>query len=152
MRSQNEVYPVPPLQLGGFVGGADAAGKGYLLDAARLPAAVELPEVCADAVHGVIADVAGVEDDEVGLLVGLNLGVAGVQNHAPHAVRVVYVHLAAEGTYASGPGGLGDAGVRVRSHRLRFPGELYGGFTHTLPPARRCGPSRGPLPGESAAR
>src|ERR671916_160552 len=102
MGTQNEVYAVPALEFGGFARGADAAGERYFLDAACSAEAVEFAEVAADAVHGVLSDVAGVEDDEVGVFVALDLGVAGVQDHAPHAVRVVDVHLATEGAYARG--------------------------------------------------
>ena len=100
MGTQNEVYTVGLLQAFGFFGGADAAGEGDLLDAALAPKAVQFAEVTPDAVDGVLADVAGVEDHEVGVLVALDLGVAGVLDHAPHPVRVVHVHLAAEGPYA----------------------------------------------------
>src|SRR5918998_1912589 len=148
MCPQHQVYAVATLELGGFVGGTDAAGEGYLLDAALAAEAVEFPEVAADAVHGVLADVAGVEDDQVGLLVGVDLRVASVQDHAPHPVRVVDVHLAAEGAYARGLSALRGAGGS--RHRLGFSGELYRdwGVTHTLPPARKRGLSwRSPLDG-----
>src|SRR5215211_1712809 len=152
MGTQDEVYAVLALELLGFARGADAAGEGYLFDAALAPEAVELSEVAADAVYGVLADVAGIEYDEVGLFVGLDLGVACVQDHAPHAVRVVDVHLAAEGAYARGPGAA-DFGCRL-------PGELYrshcarrfDGLTHTLPPARRRGPLRRSHPGGPRGR
>src|SRR5918997_6275242 len=148
MGTQNEVYAVPALEFGGFVRGADAAGERYLLDAARSAEAVEFAEVAADAVHGVLSDVAGVEDDEVGVFVALDLGVSGVQDHAPHAVRVVDVHLAAEGAYARGL-----VTRRGSRRRLGLSGELYyGSVTHTLPPARRRGPSRRPLRDGSSAR
>src|SRR5918998_3619472 len=147
MRSQDEVYAVLALQLGGFVGGPDAPGEGHLLHAALATQAAEFPEVSADAVHGVLADVACVDDDEVCLFVALNLGVAGVEDHAPHAVRVVDVHLAAEGPYARG---LADA-LPTPRRSLGPSGELYrdqgpygrpSRLTHTPPPARRRGLSR----------
>ena len=86
MRSQNEVYGVLALEFGGFVGGSDAAGEGDFFDAALAPKAVEFAKVATDAIDGVLPDVAGVQYDEVGLLVGLDFGVAGVQDHAPHTV------------------------------------------------------------------
>jgi hypothetical protein len=121
MSTQDEVYAVSALELCGFVGGADTSGKRYLLDAAHSPEAVEFAEVAADAVHGVLSDVAGVEDDEVGVFVALDLGVSGVQDHAPHAVRVVDVHLAAEGAYARGL----LVTLRGSCRRLGLSGELY---------------------------
>src|SRR5829696_4904687 len=149
MGTQDEVYAVPALEVLGFVGGSYAAGDSDFLDAALAPEAVELAEVAADAVHGVLAHVAGVEDDEVRLLVGVDFGVAGVQDHAPHPVRVVDVHLAAEGAYA---GGLGLPRRRGGSPSIPRPSGLpgdpdrgrrrLGGVTHGLPPVRRRGPSR----------
>src|SRR3712207_9447976 len=97
MGAQDEVYAVSALEFIGFVGGSYAAGEGNFFDAAFTPEAVKLAEVAADAVHGVLAFVAGVENDEVRLLVGVNFGVARVQDHAPHPVRGVGVHLAAGG-------------------------------------------------------
>src|SRR5215204_7142774 len=110
MGTQDELYAVLALEGGGFVGGADAAGEGDFFDAALAAEAVELTEVAADAVDGVLAHVAGVEDDEVGLFVGLDLCVTGVQDHAPHPVRVVDVHLAAKGADAGCAGPLGPGG------------------------------------------
>src|SRR5215217_3115557 len=111
MGAQHEIYTVPALELGGFVGGTDAAGEGYLLDAALAPQTAQLAEVAADAVHSVLADVARIEDYEIRLLVGVDLSVTRVQDHAAHAVRVVDVHLAAEGAYARRLGASGCAGT-----------------------------------------
>src|SRR5215212_7753942 len=120
--------------------------------------AVELAEVAADAVDGVLAHVAGVEDDEVGFFVGLDLCVSGVQDHAPHPVGVVDVHLAAKGTDAGGPGPLGPGGrpgaARARLARDRDlcrDWRRFCGVTQSLPPARRCGPSPRSLPDGSRA-
>src|SRR5918997_1774705 len=147
MGTKNEVYVVGLLQGRGFGGGANAAGEGNLLDAALAAEAVELAEVAADAVNGVLAHVAGVENDEVGVLVALDLGVSGVLDHAPHAVRVVHVHLASEGPNARGlphpaPGiacGCAMSGARGGRRRAGFLRERYRGgsggsqgITHTL--------------------
>src|SRR5919199_2307929 len=150
MRPQDEIYAILALEVGGFAGGAYAAGEGYLFDAAQFPKVVELPEVAADAVDGVLADVAGVEDDEVGFFVGVDLGVACVQDHTPHAIGVVDVHLAAEGAYARGLGVPRGAGWS--RPRLGLSGELYRGIIHTVPPARRRRPSRRSLRDGSGAR
>src|SRR4028119_132113 len=105
MGTEYEVYAELAAEGVGLFGGADAAGQGNLFDAALSFKAVELAEVAADAVYGVLAHVAGVEDDDVGVLIGGDFGVAGVQDHAPHPIGVVDVHLAAEGPYAGGLAG-----------------------------------------------
>src|SRR5215213_5012067 len=158
MGTQDEIYAVLALEGGGFVGGADAAGEGDFFDAAFAAEAVELAEVAADAVDGVLAHVAGVEDDEVGFFVGLDLCVSGVQDHAPYPVGVVDVHLAAKGTDAGGPGPLGPGGrpgaARARLARDRDlcrDWRRFCGVTQSLPPARRCGPSPRSLPDGSRA-
>src|SRR4028118_2053501 len=146
MGTEYEVYAELAAESIGLFGGADAAGQGNLFDAALSLEAVELAEVAADAVYGVLAHVAGVEDDDVGVLVGVHFGVAGVQDHATHPVGVVDVHLAAEGPYAgrlSGAwsarcGGTRRAGLRGQRDRCR----RARGLTHTLPPVRRPGPAR----------
>src|SRR5215212_2600062 len=102
MRAQNEVYAVGLLEGGRLFGGTDAAGEGHLLYPALAAKAVELSEVSFHAVHGVLADVASVQYYEVGVLVTLDLRVAGVLDHPPYAVGVVDVHLATEGPYADG--------------------------------------------------
>jgi hypothetical protein len=56
-----------------------------------------LVEVGDEALVGLLADRAGVEEDEVGLVAGGGLAVAERLEHALHALRVVLVHLAAEG-------------------------------------------------------
>src|SRR3712207_8076786 len=99
---QDEIYAELALEVGGFVGGSDAPGEGDFFYAALAPKSGELSQMTPDTVDGVLPDVAGVQYDEVGLLVSLDLGVAGVQDHAPHTVRVVDVHLAPEGAYARG--------------------------------------------------
>src|SRR4028118_1032480 len=119
MGTEYEVYAELAAESIGLFGGADAAGQGNLSDAALSFEAVELAEVAADAVYGVLAHVAGVEDDDVGVLVGVHFGVAGVQDHAAHPVGVVDVHLASEGPYAGrlagarpdGGGGICRAGL-----------------------------------------
>src|SRR4028119_229779 len=114
MGTEYEVYAELAAEGVRLLGGADAAGQGNLFDAALSFEAVELAEVAADAVYGVLADVAGVEDDDVGVLVGAHFGVAGVQDHAPHPVGVVDVHLASEGPYAGRLAGArpdGEAGT-----------------------------------------
>src|SRR5918994_894847 len=144
MGAQNEVYGVLALEGGGLAGGADAAGESELLDAAFALEAAEFSEVAADAVDGVLAHVAGVEDHEVCLFVGVNLGVSGVEDHAPHPVRVVDVHLAAEGADAGGrwlprrgvTGAQARCGALRDVDRGRDPRPLRC-LTHSLPPARR---------------
>src|ERR671917_535964 len=147
MGTQYEVYAELVAERVGFLGGADAAGQGHLFDAAFLFEAVELAEVAADAVDGVLAHVAGVEDDDVGVLVGVHLGVARVQDHAPHPVGVVDVHLAAEGPYTSRLAGAGFAcGGRKGFRGQRFGRQRDGrghrrDLTHTRPPVRRPWPA-----------
>src|SRR3954454_22863977 len=55
-----------------------------------------LVEVRDEALVGLLADRAGVEEDEVGVTRVLGLAVAERLEHALHALRVVLVHLAAE--------------------------------------------------------
>src|SRR5215204_7285497 len=97
MRAQYEVYIVGPLEGGRFLGGADTAREGYSLHAAFAAETAKLSEVPFHAVHGVLANVAGVEYYEIRVLVALDLRVARVLDHPPYAIGVVYVHLAAEG-------------------------------------------------------
>jgi hypothetical protein len=59
--------------------------------------ALEVPEGAVEAVVGVLADGAGVEQDEVGVLLGGCAPVAEGLEHAGGAARVVLVHLAPEG-------------------------------------------------------
>src|SRR4028119_1418607 len=146
MGTEYEVYAELAAEGVGLFGGADAAGQGNLFDAALPFEAVELAEVAADAVYGVLAHVAGVEDDDVGVVIGGDFGVAGVQDHASHPIGVVDVHLAAEGPYAGGLAGARPArGGGTR--RAGLGGQRDGcrrarGLTHTLPPVRRPGPAR----------
>jgi hypothetical protein len=56
-----------------------------------------LAEVGDEALVGLLADGAGVEQDEVGVLAAGRLGVPERLEHALHAFRVVLVHLAPEG-------------------------------------------------------
>src|ERR687886_1716377 len=121
-------------------GGSDAAGEGNLFDAAFFFQAVELAEVSANTIYGILADVAGVEDYDVGVLVAVDLGVARITDHAPHPIRVVDIHLAAERPYAR------RLRPTVRCDGVRrFPGHT----THTLPPARKCELLKEPLRGAS---
>ncbi len=57
----------------------------------------DLAEFGIDLFGGALADVAGVEDDEIGVLDRLRLGKALLARNVGHALRVVDVHLAAEG-------------------------------------------------------
>jgi hypothetical protein len=50
-----------------------------------------------EALVGLLADRAGVEEDQVGVLAPWRLGLAERLEHALHALRVVLVHLAPEG-------------------------------------------------------
>src|SRR5215213_11949372 len=110
MGTQHEVDIVLSLELSGFFGGADTAGQGDLFYPAFAFKAVQFSKVAAHAVDGVLAHVARVEDHEVGVFVGPHLSVARVQDHAPHPVRVVYVHLATERPYARSLGRAAGAG------------------------------------------
>src|SRR3954470_24966340 len=142
MCTQDQVYAVGSLQLAGFLGGADAAGEGDFFDAALFLEAVKLTEVAADAIYGVLAHVAGVQDHEIRILIALNLGVTGVQDHTSHSVRVVYVHLAPKCPYAGR--------LRRAPRRGSFSDEWDQGHvigcahpaavdraTHTLPPVHK---------------
>src|SRR5215211_1374681 len=131
MRAQNKVYIVGLPEGLRLLGGADAVCEGDPLYPALAAQTAQFPEVSSYAVHGVLADVAGVQYYEVRVLVALDLGVACVLDHAPHAVGVVHVHLAAERPYAGRPG------ARV-SPPYGLSGERYGRrrlcrATHTLP-------------------
>src|SRR5215207_5797573 len=109
MGTQHEVNIVSSFEFSGFGGGADTAGEGDLFYPAFAFKAVQFSEVAAHAVDGILAHVARVEEHEVGVFVGPHLSVASIQDHAPHPVRVVDVHLAAERPYARS---LGRAAVR----------------------------------------
>src|ERR671921_2276472 len=113
MGTEHEVNIVLSLELSGFVGGTDTAGEGDLFYPALAFKAVQFSEVAAHAVDGVLAHVARVEDHEVGVFVGPHLSVASVQDHAPHPVRIVNVHLAAERPYARSLGRASRAGPRT---------------------------------------
>src|SRR4051812_25415174 len=81
-------------------------------------------EVGHEPLVGLLSDAAGVEEDQVGFLACRGLGVAELLEHALHALRVVLVHLAAEGRdvealqrqhrgeggYRRGGGGAGGGG------------------------------------------
>jgi hypothetical protein len=62
-----------------------------------------LAQVGDEALVGLLADRAGVEEDQVGVLAARRLGVADRLEHALHPLRVVLVHLAAEGGDVEGP-------------------------------------------------
>ena len=53
-------------------------------------------EVSDEPIVGLLSDRARVEEDEVGVVLALGLGVAERLEHALHPLRVVRVHLAAE--------------------------------------------------------
>ena len=57
---------------------------------------LRLAEVGDEPVVGLLADRAGVEEDEIGVSARRRLGVAERLEHALHALGVVLVHLAAE--------------------------------------------------------
>src|SRR4028118_1784486 len=137
MGTEYEVYAELAAESIGLFGGADAAGQGNLFDAALSFEAVELAEVAADAVYRVLAHVAGVEDDDVGVLVGVHLRVAGVQDHAAHPVGVVDVHLAAEGPYTSRLAGAGFTCGRKGFRGQRFGRPRDGRGRAAAPPAPR---------------
>src|SRR5919199_1423436 len=141
MSTQYEVNSVGAFKLSGFGGGPNAAGQGDLLDAAFFFQAAELAEMSADTIYGVLADVTGVEHNDVSVLVAVDLGVARLANHAPHPIRGVDVHRAANRLYAP----LLRPAVRCDGVR-RFSGHTT---THTLPPARKCELLKEPLRGVS---
>src|SRR5215210_493728 len=100
MGTQNQVYAVGALQVLRLFGGAEAASEDDFLDATFFFEAAQLAEMAADAVNSVLADVAGVQDYEVGVFVVLHLRVASVPDHTPYPVGVVDVHLTPERPYA----------------------------------------------------
>ena len=57
----------------------------------------ELAQVAVEAVVCVLADGAGVEDDDVGLVVGVRLNVAGIVEQSGQTLGVVHVHLTSVG-------------------------------------------------------
>src|SRR5215218_7416369 len=136
MSTQYEVYIVGLLQALGFLGGADAAGEGDSFYAAFTAQAVEFAQMSLYAVHGVFADVARIEDDEIGILVALDLSVPRVLYHAPYPVGVVHVHLATEGPDAGGLAAGGCVGTPtlrgLAGERYRGGGHLAGCAIHTL--------------------
>ena len=70
---------------------AAAFARGLLLEHAHAA------ELGIDLVGGLLADVAGVEDDEVGVLGRRGLGKAFGRERVRHTMGIVDVHLAAEG-------------------------------------------------------
>ena len=79
----------------------DAAGHHQRRPAAGLPTLVlelaQLAEFGEDLLRRPFANVAGVEDDEVGLFGRSRLGVSLRRGQIGHPLRVVDIHLAAEG-------------------------------------------------------
>ena len=90
-----------------------------------------LPEPAEKAVVGGLADRAGVEEDHVGVVLLLGLGVAERFEHALHALGVVLVHLAAEGGEVVAL----HRRFKIRGLRLRF-------LRWTIPPQSRPRPRR----------
>src|SRR5215210_2392366 len=123
MGAQDQVYIVGLLQARRLLGGTDAACEGNSFYAALAAQAGEFPEMAPDAVDGVLADVAGVEYHEVGILVALDFRVSCVLDHTPYPVGVVYVHLAPERPDARSPGAIRWAESRVL---CGLSGERYG--------------------------
>ncbi len=81
---------------------------------------LRLAEVGEEAAVGVLADRAGVEEDQVGVIAAVRLGVAERAEHPLHALGVVLVHLAAErGHVEALVGGRrrGHRGLRVAAAR-----------------------------------
>jgi hypothetical protein len=76
--------------------GPAAADADHALGVAALERAC-LTQVGDEAVVGLLADRAGVEEDEVGLGAGGGLAVPERLEHALHPLGVVLVHLAPEG-------------------------------------------------------
>jgi hypothetical protein len=62
----------------------------------RLLEHAHAPEFGIDLLGRLLADVAGVEDDEIGVARGGGLGVALARERVRHTMRIVDVHLAAE--------------------------------------------------------
>ena len=73
-----------------------AADADHHVRAQRLDASA-LPQVREEAGVGRLADRAGVEQDQVGVMLLGRLGVAEPLEHALHPLGVVLVHLASEG-------------------------------------------------------
>ena len=83
------------------LGLGDAAGDGDG-EVAALGAALELgvaqaAQLGIDLLRGVLADVAGVQHDQIGLLGRVRQGIAERPQDVGHAVRIVDVHLAPVG-------------------------------------------------------
>jgi hypothetical protein len=77
----------------------DAAGDRYLERAAfaggGLFRPAQAPELGENLLGRLLADMAGVEDDEIGLALVGRLGIAFARERIGHALRVIDVHLAA---------------------------------------------------------
>ena len=102
------------------------------------------------------ADVAGVEDDEVGVGALSGGGIAPGLQHLGHALAVIDVHLAAEGFDAKGLAGTRDrlAGGRVECHRRAIGDAVPSRKGAPFPCTRRsrCAPPRPAACGRSPSR
>ena len=79
----------------------------------------ELAEVAVETVVGVLAHGAGVEDDDIGLVVTVGLNIAGIVEQSGQTLGVVHVHLTSVGLdLVAARRGLGRRrGVNQFSHR-----------------------------------
>ena len=84
----------------------EAAADGDLQAGVLALRGAELAECAVEAFVGVLADGAGVEDDEVGLLIDGGL-VPGLLEEPGESLGIVDVHLAPEGAHFIGAGGIG---------------------------------------------
>jgi hypothetical protein len=103
---------LPPLGLRDAAGDRDqhaaALASGFLLHDA------DAADLGIDLLGRLLADVAGVEDDEVGVLRRPGLGEAGRRQRVRHTMGIVDVHLAAEGLDVDSAG---SAHAALRSNR-----------------------------------
>ncbi len=100
LRADHEVDDAGALDDLGAFGLGDAAGhRDHGLAALLLLLLPQAPELGIDLFGGLLADVAGVEDDEIGVLGRVRLDIALARQRVRHALGVIDVHLATEGLY-----------------------------------------------------
>ena len=101
----------------GALGLGDAARHDQGRPPAGLPPLLfqfaQLAELGVDFLGRLFADVAGVENDEVGVLDPARLSIAVERRQIGHALRIVDVHLAAEGLDERPPGSALRASTRL---------------------------------------
>src|SRR6185312_12211811 len=94
-----------------------------------------------DLLHRLLADVAGVEDDEVGVLRRGRLDITAWRQRVRHTMRIVDVHLAAEGfdvdlaRLAHGERGLAPFGPEINGARPWWRGPAPAAFRAGFPPS-----------------